>query len=937
MDPAHVDVAAKAFLSEGWDTFDKSFDVDGPLEPSLGSPSGCSVLPSLLEEAAVEDLLDEPDIVQECRCGNIQLQDRLCSPPALCVLVEYITSEPAGVPEPSSRRRPYVAAELLSCDRLLEALLASCDSAAAGSVAAAESPAFEQQPHGGADADSMTAAAVVAFSAEPQPSDLLWCFLDTDPHEACAPVLAGYFYAIAASLFIRGPERVAGYLQQRGTGWLLARLLLWLELRCIAELLSLFLCASGPQQVFPPGLAIAGPLLDCLRAPQSYGWANGAAAREHAALVLDALLSWAAEGAWQDSEELLGCLGAADVIAALVEQVVDPGSDAAVSAAIAALLSGALTVIQRLPPDVRFPPRGPELRSSFDPVFAAGSPMADQAAGGGASPTPEGAAKLQAASDALLWGLCARLPELAARLPSGGALVQAVVEAASVAPELPEAIRILLRLRCLDDLGQTQAVELTSQLLELGRRSADLQSLLERRGWSANPAAGAAAEPQVLDEILVELRQRVPLAEHEAPMPPQPLGIHFEGSDVDSELLITEIREGLMLEWNEANPEQGVRAGDQLVGVIGCGCEDTAKRLRDALSYGEVLQLRVRRLQEPEPCWAPQLPELIADLRAEVQRRKATMTGAEAAASADPGCPAAVAGGALTIEVLRLLMHLAMPAAQLCSAVDVPDALARAEVLQRCLRALLTCRWSSVMHCALGAVLAEAIQATRERCGLPVVLALIEDTVLMRQLVSALCLAREAREVLAAEQEKLEASDNAADLRPHTRAFQAGSLGVLRLFASQLCACAAEIPEIAAALDCLEGWSEVVVPEVEYFSRLREEPLGGPLPSLGGPGAFDCLAAVQAAVASGAVGEDNEDFSLEDLRDLNEELDMADLIQMSDLHKRRRAKAGEKSEANDDDPLGDELEGLEALNFSRPDAPSQVLSPDGSSDRGDES
>lgn len=876
MDEVHTEEAAAVFMSEGWDTFDKVFDLgDGPLDSSLASPSDGN-LPSLLEDStSIDALLDEPEIVQECRSGNIRLQERLCAPEALRVLVEYITSEPLGVPEMSARRRPYVAAELLSCDCLLEALLLSLEPAPDPALPSLVPP--------------LSAPHECASVAGPSVAHILWGFLDSEPGAATAPVLAGYFCAIAASLFLRGPEKVALFLQHRGAVRLLERFVLWLEFRCVAELLTLLLCGAGPQQVFPSD-SVVGPLLECLGAPR-HAWLNGSTAKEHAALVLDALLSRAVEGdLHHGGEELLVCLSAADIVTSLVQQVTCPGADAAVAAAVAALLSSALAQTHGLQPDLRFPPRGPELRSSFDLVLA--SPGSEQVAEGSAASDIVLAGKLDIAGSALVSTLCAQLPQLAAQLPGDGAVQTTLqAQAKTDSSDLEEAIRALLRLRrlSLSEEGHDQEdVELTAQLLELGRRSPELQEVLQRRGWSMQHTA-----EQALDEILVELHRADGAA----------LGINFEGSDTGTDLRITKIREGLVMDHNEAHPELRVRVGDRLVAVNGCGGEGDALRLHDALRSGEVLQLRVRRLQDREAN-APELSELLADLRRMVQQRRAAMIGSSAIANSDPASPSSTAGGAVTIEILRLLSLLART-----GRVGVLDAFAHVDVVPRCLRALFACRWSSVLHCAATAVLTEVIRSRDRERAVQLLLTLV-DRPEMRELVAVLQAARTAREALLTAE-----LESAADGLGRAASPQAGSLGALRWFSKELCECAAEAPEVAEALSGIDGWTDVVS-EVEYSDRLRDEPLGGPLPAT--EGAFDCLAAVRAAVASASAHD--ADFSLEDMRDLHEEMDVTDLIQMSDLQRRRRAKAtGESLESHD--PLGEELEGLEALSLGRPCAP----------------
>jgi len=131
-------------------------------------------------------------------------------------------------------------------------------------------------------------------------------------------------------------------------------------------------------------------------------------------------------------------------------------------------------------------------------------------------------------------------------------------------------------------------------------------------------------------------------------------------------------------------------------------------------------------------------------------------------------------------------------------------------------------------------------------------------------------------------------------------------LGPLHCICVQLHTLGESFPEVESALVSLEGWLEVVVPEILAMESLKAEPLGGPMPDSSSSGNcdFDCMAAVRSAM--GEMSAEVE-LSLEDLRDVNEELDLAEMVHMADFHRRRREKAvargGGAAQANlfDDD------------------------------------
>lgn len=216
-----------------------------------------------------------------------------------------------------------------------------------------------------------------------------------------------------------------------------------------------------------------------------------------------------------------------------------------------------------------------------------------------------------------------------------------------------------------------------------------------------------------------------------------------------------------------------------------------------------------------------------------------------------------------------------------------------ARLLKRCLAVLMAPTWSSVLHNALLAVVLEFV-SNREQ-GLHVVLSLLDDGPLMRRIVAELGQAALARAELAAtlELEDAEASvglgASAAAPRAGVRGrstLQMGHIGHLRSICASLCEFGGRAAEVADALARVEGWSEVVLPEVEAMDKLQSEALGGPPPcvSNGAEDGFDCLLAACANVDDLI---EECDLSMEDLRDINEEYDAQQFLDIVGEHKRR--------------------------------------------------
>jgi len=270
-------------------------------------------------------------------------------------------------------------------------------------------------------------------------------------------------------------------------------------------------------------------------------------------------------------------------------------------------------------------------------------------------------------------------------------------------------------------------------------------------------------------------------------------------------------------------------------------------------------------------------------------------------------------------EVARLLALLAQTRRSSALA-----ALRGANALSRCLGALLATPWSSILHSALRAVILEVI--ANEDDGFAAVVAMIKDVEVMRQVVQEHRAAVEARNAIAAAAAAEEGEERQEP--GFSPVEDVGYLGPLHSICAELYELGSRVPEVASALAAVEGWDEVVVPEILAMQTLQAEPLGGPTPDVAGPTSplcnFDCMEAMRMAM-----GELNDemDLSLEDLRDINEEFDMAQMVEMADLHSRRRAKAAARAGVRGEDPLMDDDEddeetAREASAVSRPDAPS---------------
>jgi len=265
----------------------------------------------------------------------------------------------------------------------------------------------------------------------------------------------------------------------------------------------------------------------------------------------------------------------------------------------------------------------------------------------------------------------------------------------------------------------------------------------------------------------------------------------------------------------------------------------------------------------------PGCPQSISDLQDVLAdlRRAAQFTRANATA-------ALPRSGGIAIEILCLFALLVKTGRAM-----VFEAMLAAAALPRCLDMLLASASSSMLHNAVRAVFAEVIGDSTH--GLRLVLALLQADPLMQRVVA------EQR----AEAEGAPTLDN-------RRQSQLGYVGPLRCICADLSKLSAHSPEVANALEGIDGWADAVLPGIESAEQLYSEPLGGQHPQVESTTmpSFDCLMAMH-----GAMAEQSEeiDLTLEDLRDINEDLDVQQMLNRAerqmldraDMH-RRRAKAG---------------------------------------------
>lgn len=280
---------------------------------------------------SIDELLDQGDhLLQEFRGGNAALLERICTTESLRTLVVHATQPQRQLEsgEPLSldrlRRRSHTAAELL----------ALCGP-------------------GSAQDDHWKLRVLQLFWEDATLLDLLWGFLldlPVDSSTSSWNVLAGYFCGVVLALFHHLPGQVIGYLRTRGDA-VFANFMLFLGTRCIAELfVALLLTESEEGMLFPlEGLMIR--LVEQFQGARP----DGDDADENLALVIKTLVSQACHGL-RFGAAILEQISSANVVATLLDKVVDLGSPAAAS-----VLSLSISRLFCLSPNPLLPMRGPNL------------------------------------------------------------------------------------------------------------------------------------------------------------------------------------------------------------------------------------------------------------------------------------------------------------------------------------------------------------------------------------------------------------------------------------------------------------------------------------------------------------------------------------------------------------------------------------------------
>jgi len=168
----------------------------------------------------LEELLEEDELLQECKSQNTKLLEFLCEPATLAKLINYIVTMPEDTDSESRRfKYPYVSSEVLSCD--LQPLRNAMLSVPAGLV--------EQ---------------LLSILQQPPP---------------LAPVLAGYCSKVLVALFKAAPEAFSQFFTEHWTAQpdsaismpkMLPRLLLHMGSDAITQMI-LALCVGEPPALEP--------------------------------------------------------------------------------------------------------------------------------------------------------------------------------------------------------------------------------------------------------------------------------------------------------------------------------------------------------------------------------------------------------------------------------------------------------------------------------------------------------------------------------------------------------------------------------------------------------------------------------------------------------------------------------------------------------------
>ncbi|KAK9834883.1 hypothetical protein WJX81_006337 [Elliptochloris bilobata] len=236
------------------------------------------------DDFTLEEVLDEEDLIQECKALNGRLIAFLKQPPVLGKLLGYLVDTPPLTAEDKvARRYPFAACEVLCCEMDVSALQ---DNLAV--LGTAEDKVARRYPFAACEVLCCEVDAI--FSAlldDPALLARLFGFLDAEGPLDC--VRAGFFARSVTCLLMRRHADVMRYLQT-APGWL-DHLVAHVDTTSIAEVTVRLVGAdeqtamyfSPAQFAWLPGTSVAAALLDKL-AP-----GNSRDAQKNAAGVLAAI------------------------------------------------------------------------------------------------------------------------------------------------------------------------------------------------------------------------------------------------------------------------------------------------------------------------------------------------------------------------------------------------------------------------------------------------------------------------------------------------------------------------------------------------------------------------------------------------------------------------------------------------------------------------
>ncbi|CAE7476915.1 unnamed protein product [Symbiodinium microadriaticum] len=227
-----------------------------------------------------------------------------------------------------------------------------------------------------------------------------------------------------------------------------------------------------------------------------------------------------------------------------------------------------------------------------------------------------------------------------------------------------------------------------------------------------------------------------------------------------------------------------------------------------------------------------------------------------------------VADGPAAVEAMSLLVELAR-----LQDSEVLQAFVEERVLPRSLRRLFDRSWGAVMLNAVTALCVEILRSPEPK-GKEAAVSLLEEGHLLDRVAGVLRRQSEVREALSHRQ------DHKGELSMPQLA------APLRKICAELREACSRWPEVHMGLFNLDAWTEVILPDLEEFAQLEEEPLGG----------FDKLVNVGSVAIPGEV-----EFTPEDLRDIDEDFDTECLLNLAgeQMLQRQAQVAAQKAGGNE--------------------------------------